>query len=134
MLLQQADHADMDDEQEDSMASDASSGPRPRPREEDDDARRDFEHRLHEFVLDQRGSYSTTCFGGSSTWSRSSQAGGVSRTTASVLRADATSTRQIRRQEVIVIDDDGDDELDDTASSSSAVFSCPIMPMLQHAR
>ncbi|CAO1939142.1 unnamed protein product [Urochloa humidicola] len=147
MLLQQADdHADdgdMEDDEEDSMASDASSGPRPCLREEDDDARWDFEHRLHEFVVDQRGRHSTTtsgggtrgssCFGGSSTWSRrsSQQAGGVSRTTAAVLRADATSTRQNRR-EVIVIDDDGDDELDDTASSS-AVFSCPSMPML-HAR
>jgi hypothetical protein len=146
-MVLQAEHAD---EEEDSMASDASSGPRPRPREpEADAARQDFELRHGFVVVDQRSYYhypTTSCAGhrgsgsgsgrslGSSTCSRSSQGGakgGVARRAAAVVfqGGDATATRQYR--EVIVIDDDDDDELDDTASSS-AVFSCPMA--MVHAR
>ncbi|XP_062224734.1 uncharacterized protein LOC133923454 [Phragmites australis] len=132
-------HAGEDQEEaEDSMVSDASSGPRPRLREEDDEMGRDFGHQ-HRF-FGQHSSYSSSschrsasgsgsgsgCFG-SSTWSRSFLQGGAK---SDARRAVVVQGEEATRQcpEIVVLDDD-DDELDDTASSS-AVFSCP-MAMVQ---
>ncbi|KAJ1270485.1 hypothetical protein BS78_06G055400 [Paspalum vaginatum] len=130
VVLQPAEHAD--EEEEDSMASDASSGPRPCQRDGDDNTRPDFVFEQHPGSC-RHSCYSSSttvhysasgsgsgCFG-SSTWSRGSQGevhAGHVRT-----RAAEAATRHYH--EIVVVDDDEDDELDDTASSSSAVFSGP---------
>lgn len=114
-------------EEEDSMASDASSGPRPRPQHDGHDQR----GRSCSAASVQRSRGGSGCLGDSSTWSRSSQGAGANINGGVVARKATVVTATSQYREIIVIDDD-EDELDDTASSSSAVFSCP-MPMV-HAR
>ncbi|CAD6264052.1 unnamed protein product [Miscanthus lutarioriparius] len=126
MMLQE------DDDVEDSMASDASSGPR--LLDQEDDTRRDFEQRPQGYI--GQHSYSSSvhyCSAssdgsggfGSSTWSSSrSSPGGVKGHVGRrgvVVHGGEATTRQYRE---IVIDEE--DELDDTASSPSAVFCNPV--------
>lgn len=116
-----------DDDVEDSMASDASSGPRSRQRDQEEETRLHLEQRpqgyigQHSYSSSVHRSSSSGSGGlGSSTWSRSSQGevkGHVGRRGVVVHGGEATQYREI------VVDEE--DELDDTASSS-AVFSNPV--------
>ena len=122
-----------DDDVEDSMASDASSGPR--LLDQEDDTRRHFEQRPQGYIgqhsysssVHYRSASSDGSGGfGSSTWSSScSSQGGVKghvgRRGVVVHGGEATTTRQY--SEMVV---DEEEELDDTASSS-AVFCNPVV-------